>query len=164
MRKVNTLFIFLNFISIQTFGQSRWNLAVTGGLAGNINSFTDGFGVNLGAGIQKPIWRDKIRIHPSINYGRFWGGFGAHIPETGFNSTSLRFDVESDLLRVGSLSLLLGTGLMLNNTFGWVETDLNSLEPRKSKFSTTTLAFNLFLGGGELLLEKKGKRQLNLYC
>lgn len=156
MTKCVVLLTFLLIFSIKGFSQPNWNLIVSGGLAVNINPVSDGFGINLGAGFQKNVWRDRIRIHPSINYGRFWGGFSSDIPETAFNSMSTRFDVEGDFLRIGPISLLLGTGLMLNTSFGWVETDFNSLEPGKSKFSTTALAFN-FLGGFRFVPKKNGK-------
>jgi len=154
MAKFTFLFLFL-ILNASGYSQSKWDLVVSGGLSTNINRFSEASGVNLGIGLQKSIWRDRIRIHPSVNYGRFFRAFILHTKRTGFNSTSLRYDVEGDLIRVGSIGFLIGTGLMLNRTSGWIEAD-GSKTFSKSRFSTSTMAYN-FLAGFRHTPKKRGK-------
>ncbi|MDE0470823.1 MAG: hypothetical protein OXH57_02690 [Ekhidna sp.] len=117
----------------------------------NIDS--DGVGVIFGAGIQQPIVKERLRSHANVTYARYFAaGIGQQRSE--FGSLSMRYDLNVDAIKIRRFTLLLGTGLGVNWSSGWISKLSN-------RFSNAEL-FLSALGGVRILAEEGLKYEVLL--
>ena len=117
-------YIFLLLIVSTTYSlsaqeNSKNSIKVGLGLGFSINDFNYGIGIGYVTelGYQKEIWKDRLRINPNINFGRYNGGLTREKNQQ-FNSISGALNFNIDAIKYKSVSLLVGCGAFVNNTRG----------------------------------------------
>lgn len=118
------------------------------GISSSTNWMTDGLGVSVGIGSQKAAWKnDRLRIVPSLNFG-IYSNFGTtDVASTQFSSTSLKYNLNFDILKIKSFSVFLGTGLTANYTIGNRKAGVGlSGQIAARNFNKAHFAFNALLG------------------
>ena len=98
----------------------------------------------MGVGVQRPIGNGRFRHHPSLTYGRY-AGVGLFFPLAGtseFDSFSIRYDINVDIIKIKNFSFFAGGGLGMNWSSGWNE----GLFGTEQQFKHSAF-FNSLLGG-----------------
>ena len=113
--------LFLLFIvatcSLSAQENSKSSIKVGLGLGISMSDFDIGIGYVTELGYQKEIWKDRLRINPNINFGRYNGGLTSKKNQQ-FNSISGALNFNIDAIKYKSVSLLVGCGAFANNTRG----------------------------------------------
>jgi hypothetical protein len=115
------ILLFLLFIvatcSLSAQENSKSSIKVGLGLGISMSDFDNGIGYVTELGYQKEIWKDRLRINPNINFGRYNGGLTREKNQQ-FNSISGALNFNIDAIKYKSVSLLVGCGAFVNNTRG----------------------------------------------
>ena len=83
---------------------------------------TNGLGINYSIGYQRELWTDRVRFNPNFSIGNFSSKHVMDARDQYFNSYTLETILFYDLLRGNTSSIVIGTGLMLNNSRGLIGT------------------------------------------
>jgi hypothetical protein len=110
-----SIFIF-QYASGQEFTKSTLTLGTGPGASMGVNN--DGLGINFSIGYQREIWKDRLRFNPNLSIGSYSSKFVMDAKDQYFNSLNLESNLFYDLLRVNTFSIVVGTGLILNNSRG----------------------------------------------
>jgi hypothetical protein len=127
----------------QEFSKSAFFFGV--GYCLSENSKTDGLGFNYTIGYQRDIWRNRLRITPSLSFGAY-NGEADDAPDAYFSSTNLKCDVNFDLIKIKTFSLFIGTGLTANYSSGLIGTGGDPGRSTSTYFNETNLALNGLVG------------------
>ena len=103
--------------SLSAQENSKSSIKVGLGLGISMSDFDNGIGYVTELGYQKEIWKDRLRINPNINFGRYNGGLTREKNQQ-FNSISGALNFNIDAIKYKSVSLLIGCGAFVNNTRG----------------------------------------------
>lgn len=117
--------VFLHLILIQnTEAQEISKNSIKFSLGVGISScnFSDGLGFVYSAGYQREIYKDRLRINPNFSIGHYSTRFLTDAPDAFFNSITLETNLYFDLIRIRAFSLIVGTGLFVNNSRGLIGT------------------------------------------
>lgn len=124
MKASSLLFVAL-MSSLLSLGQdnSKHSLFFGTGIGIMTNSESEGYGILSGIGLQATVWHDRIRLIPQLTWGGFNNDGITDVPDVHFYSRSIKLDVNFDLLKIRSFSVIIGTGVTGNLTSGLVGTD-----------------------------------------
>ena len=87
-----------------------------------MHSITDGLGINFSVGYQREIWKDRLRFNPNLSIGSYSSRFVNDARDQYFNSINFESNLFYDLIKVNTFSIVVGTGLLLNNSRGLIGT------------------------------------------
>lgn len=132
----------------QSFAQTRSANALFGsiGLGLATNSVVDGIGLAVGVGYQRTLGKPWLRIVPSLNFASYTNQGTEDIPDAFQNSTSLKIDLNADVLTVGAFSVMVGVGLTGNHASGLIGTGGDPGRRSSDYFRRVHLAVNALLG------------------
>ena len=111
------------------------------------NSTKDGIGITWSIGHQRALWNNRVRLVNSLNLGNYTSKGILDAADLNANYTSLRTNLNFDVLRIQSFSVFIGSGLSLNHSSG--------LSRFSGYFNGTYFAINGLLG---LKINPKNKR------
>lgn len=80
-----------------------------------------GDGMVLSIGYQRDIWKNRLRVVPSLSFGTHVGGDMVISPQMYFNSTNIKVNVNYDVFKIKTFALFIGTGLTVNYMAGVVD-------------------------------------------
>lgn len=117
-------FFILSFVFVLFF-RSSYSQDFTGnsikvgfGVGASMGLQNDGLGFIYSVGYQREIWRDRLRLNPNFSIGHYSSRFIQDARDQYFNSINLETNLFFDLIKIGSFSIVIGTGLTLNNSRG----------------------------------------------
>lgn len=120
-------FILITFFTLpglsETVGQEFSGTAVFGGLGFGFseNALADGIGVNFSMGYQRTI-NERFRLISSLSSGAYSGDGVLDAPDSYFSSSSLKLNLNFDVIRIKRFSAFIGSGMALNYSDGLVGT------------------------------------------
>lgn len=122
MKKSYLLLLMLLMCASTAMAQdsTRHAFTVSASLGMYDGDFLSGEGVDFGIGYQRKIFNDRFRLHASANFGAYEENTkdGADLY---FSSMDVKADINYDLIRYRSFSLIVGTGLMYEYTRGIID-------------------------------------------
>lgn len=104
----------------QGFTKNTIKLGIGPGVSMGRN--TDGLGINFSVGYQREIWKDRLRFNPNFSFGSYSSRFVMDARDQHFISINLESVLFYDLVRVKTFSIVVGTGVLLNNSRGLLGT------------------------------------------
>jgi hypothetical protein len=104
----------------QGFTKNTLKLGTGPGASMGVNN--DGLGINFSIGYQREVWKDRLRLNPNFSIGSYSSRFVMDARDQHFNSINLESNLSYDLIRVNTFSIVIGTGLILNNSRGLLGT------------------------------------------
>ena len=120
------------------------------GISVSDNRTTVGTGYMLGVGVQRPIGNGRFRHHPNLTYGRYTDedNYFFNFYDTDFESFSIRYDINVDIIKSKDFSYFLGGGLGANRSSGWIESlDLDKgYRYVRSQFTHSALFYSFLWG------------------
>ncbi len=144
------LFVFpLSFlISLPSFTQERSPHALFASAGLNINEadVVSGAGLAVGVGYQRTLGKAWLRLVPSLNFASYTNQGTEDIPDALLNSTSLKVNLNADVLAAESFSVVLGAGLTGNHSAGLLGTGGDPGRRSSEYFSRVHLAVNALMG------------------
>lgn len=148
---INKLLLILFFpllCSFNCYSQDFSKNSLLGGVGLGLsnNSKTDGFGINWTIGYQRDIWNNKLRISPCVSFGAYTSKGTDDAPDTYFNSTNMKLNLNFDLFKIKKLSLFIGSGFTINYSSGLLGLGGDPGRDRSSYFDETNFAFNGLIG------------------
>lgn len=166
--KISLLSILLTLAFLanaQTNEFSKHSIKLSVGLG-----FCDGYrlsggGVFFSFGYQRNIWKDRLRFNPNFGFGLYGSRLSRDARDMYFNSINLETNLFFDLIRIKAFSLVLGTGLLINNSRGFVgfggDYDYISQRPQTSEYRSI-YSFAGYLGGGFRINPKSKRIAINV--
>ena len=117
------------------------------GIGNSANTRADGLGMNWSIGYQRDIWKNRLRIVPSISFGTYTNKGTTDVPDAYYNSTNLKVNLNFDVLKIKTFSLFIGSGLTVNNSSGLIGTGGWPSGRRYSEyFNESSFTFNGLIG------------------
>lgn len=116
-------FLLISFswkVQSQDFSKSTLKLGFGAGVSMGRN--TDGLGINYSIGYQREIWNDRWRFNPNLSIGNYSSKHVMDARDQYFSSYNLNAILFYDLLRGNTSSVVIGAGLLLNNSRGLIGT------------------------------------------
>lgn len=123
--KLSVIFaLFLIMFSQKVYSQdfSKNTLKLGFGLGVSMGRNTDGLGINYSIGYQREIWNDRWRFNPNLSIGTYSSKRVMDARDQYFSSYNLDAILFYDLLRGNTSSVVIGAGLLLNNSRGLLGT------------------------------------------
>ncbi len=149
MIKIKLVLFFLLFGLFGSFCQDFSKSSLFGGVGfgHSKNSRVDGLGTNWSIGYQGDIWKNRLRIVPCVSFGTYSRTLSTFVDEH-YNSTSLKVNLNFDILKIKTFSLLIGSGLAVNISSGLVyKTSVSGRRSSSEKFNDeSNFAFNGLIG------------------
>lgn len=105
------------------FSKSSVKLGFGLGLSMGYNTY--GLGLQYNIGYQREIWNDRFRLNPNFSIGHYSSAFLLDARDEYFNSINFATNLYYDVIRIKSFSLVLGTGVLVNNSKGLIGTGGN---------------------------------------
>ncbi len=149
MIKIKLIPFFLLFGLFGSFCQDFSKSSLFGGvgIGYSDNSRVDGSGTNWSIGYQGDIWKNRLRIVPGISFGTYTNKGTTDASDTYHNSTNLKVNLNFDILKIKTFSLLIGSGLTANYSSGLIGTGGFPPGRRFSEyFNESNFAFNGLIG------------------
>lgn len=116
-------FILISFSwKVQSQDFSKNTLKLGFGVGVSMGRNTDGLGINYSIGYQGEIWNDRWRFNPNFSVGNYSSKYVMDARDQYFSSYNLNAILFYDLLRGNTSSVVLGAGLLLNNSRGLIGT------------------------------------------
>ena len=79
----------------------------------------NGVGTHWSIGYQRDIWKNRLRIVPSLTFGTYTHKGLRRDPASAFyNSTSLKCNLNFDIIKIKSFSIFIGLGTAINYSNG----------------------------------------------
>lgn len=117
------------------------------GISLSNNSDAEGSGLLFGLGYQKQILLNRLRYVPFITFGKYTSKGITDVPTAYFNSTSLKNNINFDIINRNNFSLFIGTGFTINYTSGLKGPAVElPIEKSGGYFNQTNFTFNAALG------------------
>ena len=120
MKKSILIFHFLLFILMTSFCQEFSKNAIYASLGlGGVdydadNNNLNGIGTTWSMGYQRDIWKNRLRIVPSLKVGTYTHKRIDDIGDAFYNSTSLKCNLNFDIIKIKSFSVFIGMGTAIN--------------------------------------------------
>ena len=117
-------FIFYGFFKSYSQDQDFSKNSLFGGIGigSSNNSAAGGIGINWSIGYQRDIWKNRLRIVPSISFGTYTNKGTTDVPDAYYNSTNLKMNLNFDVLKIKIFSLFIGSGWTANYSSGLIGT------------------------------------------
>jgi hypothetical protein len=112
------LFSYTTANSQSDFSKNSLKFSVGLGFIDSYKSNIDGPGTSYTIGYQRNLWKERLRMNPSLGIGFFTNKYTTDIPAAYCNSINLQNNLYIDLVKIRSFSLVAGGGLFLNNLRG----------------------------------------------
>lgn len=146
--KNRLLVLILCLNSFQLFSQTRSVHALFGstGLSIVDAQAVSGAGLAVGVGYQRTLGKPWLRLVPSLNFASYTNQGTDDVPDAFQNSTSLKIDLNADVLTAGAFSVVVGVGLTGNHAAGLLGTGGNPGRRSSEYFSRVHLAVNGLMG------------------
>lgn len=160
----NSVLLFLTLFIITTGtidaqSYSKNSIKLGWGIGASTADNHDGGGFVYTVGYQREIWKDRLRFNPNFSIGHYSSRFILDAKDQYFNPISMEANLYYDIVKVKSLSLVLGCGSFINNTRGLKgtggDTDATT-EPQHSEY-IDELYYGGYIGGG-FRVNKPNKR------
>ena len=79
----------------------------------------NGVGTHWSMGYQRDIWKNRLRIVPSLTFGTYTHkGITTRYHSAFYNSTSLKCNLNFDIIKIKSFSIFIGLGTAINYSNG----------------------------------------------
>ena len=140
------LLLWMGFLQSNGQNISRGGFFGGAGIGFSNNANAEGLGINGTVGFQRAIWNDRLRIVPGISFGAYGNNSIDGVADAFFNSTNLQINLNFDLLKVKSLSILVGSGITANYFTGLIGTGGDPGRNSSEFFNEFNFAFNGLLG------------------
>ena len=124
MKKSVLIFHFLLFSLMTSFCQEFSKNAIYASLGVGVSdnskgeTFVTGWGTNWSIGYQRDIWKKRLRIVPSLTFGTYTHRGIQDAGSAFYNSTSLKCNLNFDIIKIKSFSIFFGTGTAINYSNG----------------------------------------------
>ncbi len=150
MIKIKLVLFFLLFGLFESFCQDFSKSSLFGGVgvgSSKNSRVNHGLGFNWSIGYQGDIWKNRLRIVPGVSFGAYSPtsstSVGAH-----YNSTSLKVNLNFDILKIKTFSLLIGSGLAVNISSGLIVYEALASRRRSSseRFNESHFIFSGLIG------------------
>ncbi|MBN1251722.1 MAG: hypothetical protein JXR51_11440 [Bacteroidales bacterium] len=141
------LFVLLFYSNIQSQEFSKNSIRISSGIGVSMDGTTDGLGIIYSVGYQRDIWKDKFRFNPNFSIGHYSSKFVMDARDQYFNSINLQTNLFYDLIKIRAFSVVLGTGLLINNSRGLIGTG-GDFEGEQSSEYFSDFYFGGYFGGG----------------
>lgn len=168
----NKLFLFtlLLFFSLAIYSQKTPNksLKIGAGLGLSQSDNCTGLGTSYSIGIQRDIWKDRLRFNPNLSFGFYSPVFITDLPDQYFNSINLNANLNYDLIKIGRLSLLVYTGAEAGIVQGYIgsggmpELDENGSNNSRSSYYVHDYHVGVDFGCGLRINSKSKKIAINI--
>ena len=138
----------LFLISLPSFAQERSPHALFGsvGLSINETGVVSGPGLAVGVGYQRTLGKPWLRLVPSLNFATYTNRLTQDVPDAFQNSTSLKVNLNADVLAAGAFSVVLGAGFTGNHSAGLLGAGGDPGRRSSEYFSRVHLAVNALMG------------------
>jgi opacity protein-like surface antigen len=148
MRKTLIILLLVAFGFSKSYSQDFSKSSLFGGIGvgSSNNSRADGLGIKWSIGYQRDIWKNKLRIVPSINFGSYTNIGKRDVPDAYYNSTSLKVNLNFDVLKIESFSLFIGSGVTANYSSGLIGTGGDPGRSSSEYFNESNFTFNGLIG------------------
>lgn len=148
MRKLLLISSLLFLVSFASLAQERSPHALFASVGLNINEadVVSGAGLAVGVGYQRTLGKPWLRLVPSLNFASYTNQGTEDIPDALLNSTSLKVNLNADVLTAGAFSVVVGAGLTGNHSAGLLGTGGNPGRRSSEYFSRVHLAVNALVG------------------
>ena len=103
-------------------------------------------GLAVGIGYQRTLGKSWLRLVPSLNFATYTNQGTQDVPDAFLNSTSLKVDLNADLLTKGAFSVVIGAGLIGSHRAGLLGTGGYPGRRSSEYFSRAHLAVNGLMG------------------
>jgi hypothetical protein len=133
---------------IISYGQDFSKNSLFGGvgIGSSNNSRADGLGINWSIGYQRDVWKNRLRIVPSISFGIYNGNGTRDVPDVYYNSINLKVDLNFDVIKIKTLTLFVGSGLTTNYSSGLIGTGGSPGNSSSEYFNESNFTFNGLMG------------------
>lgn len=138
----------LFLISLPSFAQERspHALFASVGLGIADSDVVSGLGLAVGVGYQRTLSKPWLRLVPSLNFASYTNRLTQDVPDAFQNSTSLKVNLNADVLAAGAFSVVIGAGLTGNYSAGLLGTGGDPGRRSSEYFSRVHLAGNGLVG------------------
>lgn len=166
LSKIAGVMLLLLFIVAQQtcFAQDKSKNSIKVGLGAGMSegNTTEGLGTIITLGYQRDLLNDRLRLNPNLSFGYYNSKRIDDSNDQYFNSINLSTNIYYDLIRYKSISLVVGTGVFVNNTQGLNGTggDTNNVNQHSAYISEWH--FGGFAGAGVRLVFPGDRIALNL--
>ena len=144
MKKNRPLLLVLALGIVMGYGQDRSKNAVFGSRGwGDSNGK---LGINGSVGFQRQLWKDRLRIVPSISFGTYTAKPITGAPDAYSSSTNLKINLNFDILKMKNFSMFFGSGFVINYTSGLLGTGGEPGRTTSEYFNKTNIGLNGLLG------------------
>ncbi len=139
----------LFLISLPSFAQERSPHALFGSVG--MGAVNDGvvvgqIGLAVGIGYQRTLGKPWLRLVPSLNFASYTNRLTQDVPDAFLNSTSLKVNLNADVLAAGAFSVMIGAGLIGNHRAGLLGTGGDPGRQSSEYVSRVHLAVNGLAG------------------
>jgi hypothetical protein len=128
-----TSLLFLTSLSSFAQEHSPHALSASVGLGIADADVVSGLGLAFGVGYQRTLGKPWLRLVPSLNFASYTNLLTQDVPDAFLNSTSLKVNLNADVLAAGALSVVIGAGLIGNHRAGLIGTG----ETQDASFQST---------------------------
>ena len=152
-----SLFILLSYI-ISAFSQefSRSSLTYYIGKGALNVGEAGGKGFFFGTGYQLDIWKDRLRINPTVTFGNYDAQDYLDAPDQSFYSINIEAIIFYDLIKIKAISLTIGAGGVLNNAKGLTGTG-GYIYPVRNSYYFSQWNYGAYVGCGIRIVPKKSR-------
>ncbi len=113
-----TLILLFGFTYVQGQSFSKNSIKLTTGIGISMGNNTEGSGFTYSVGFQREIWKDRLRFNPSFKIGHYSSRLLMDARDQHFTSLNLETNLNYDLIRIKSFSLVVACGGFINNSRG----------------------------------------------
>jgi len=138
-------FLFRGICYTQNFSKNSLEFGIGAGISEGRR--TMGGGGIISVGYQRNLWKDRLRLNPSLTIGHFSSKHILDISDQWFNSFNLETILYFDLVRIRAFSLTLGAGGVVNNIRGLLGTGGDPPPATDSEY-VSNWHFGGYFGGG----------------
>lgn len=148
MKKTKLILILLLLASLKSYSHDFSKRSLFGGIGIGFsdNPRADGLGIHGSIGYQRNLWKDRLRIVPSVTFGTYTSKGIDDVPDAYFTSTNLKLNLNLDVLKIKAFSVFVGSGLTANYSSGLIGTGGDPGRTSSAYFNEFIFAFNGLLG------------------
>ena len=157
------LIILINYGSIhgQDQGFSKNSIKIGLGIGASMSGAIDGSGLVYIIGYQREIWKDRLRLNPNFSIGQYSSKYVMDARDQYFNSMNLETNLYYDLIKIKSFSMVLGCGVLINNSRGIIGTGGDYAQPQTSEYFSD-FYFGGYVGGGFRINSPNKRTAINI--
>jgi len=122
MKYKPVIFIILLLATISIQSQELKTNSIKIGIGAGISESSNctGMGTMYSVGLQRNIWKDRLRFNPNLSLGFYSPIMITDLPDQYFNSINLNANLNYDLIRIKRFSVVIYAGIEAGKTQGYV--------------------------------------------